>query len=57
MRSLAATDNLKPGQTVYAFKFVKPGESLGMAFEGLTNINGRLRLFPKPWKFMERNDQ
>lgn len=53
MRSLAATDNLKPAQTVYAFKFVKPGEDIGMAFEGLTHINGRWRLFPKPWRFME----
>ncbi len=52
-RSLAATDNLRPAQTVYAFKFIKPGESVGMAFEGLTHINGRWRLFPKPWRSME----
>lgn len=51
--SLAETDNLKPNQTFYAFKFVKPGESLGMAFEGLTYVNGHWRLFPKPWRFME----
>ncbi len=53
MISLASLDNLKPNQTIYAFKFVKPGESTGMAFEGLTQINGHWRLFPKPWKFME----
>lgn len=53
LRALAATDNLKGGQTIYAFKFVKPGESMGMAFEGLTHINGRWRLFPKAWRFME----
>ncbi len=53
MLSLASTDNLKPNQTIYAFKFVKPGESLGMAFEGLTYVNGHWRLFPKPWRFME----
>ena len=51
LQSLAS--NLKPNLTIYAFKFVKPGESTGMAFEGLTHINGHWRLFPKPWRFME----
>lgn len=53
LTTLAATNNLKPNLTIYAFKFVKPGESLGMAFEGLTHVNGHWRLFPKPWAFME----
>lgn len=53
LATLASTDNLKPNLTIYAFKFVKPGESLGMAFEGLTHVNGHWRLFPKPWRFME----
>lgn len=51
--SAAADVYLKPNQTLYAFKFVKPGESTGMAFEGLTHINGKWRLFPKPWRFAE----
>lgn len=51
MQSLAS--NLKPNLTIYAFKFVKPGETSGMAFEGLTHVNGHWRLFPKPWRFME----
>lgn len=51
MQSLAS--NLKPNLTIYGFKFVKPGETTGMAFEGLTHINGHWRLFPKPWRFME----
>jgi hypothetical protein len=51
--SLASTDNIKPNLTIHAFKFVKPGESMGMAFEGLTHVNGHWRLFPKPWRFME----
>ena len=51
--TLAELDDLKPNLTIYAFKFVKPGESTGMAFEGLTHINGHWRLFPKPWKFLE----
>lgn len=55
MTALASTNNLKPKLTIYAFKFVKPGETMGMAFEGLTHINGHWRLFPKPWRFMEGN--
>lgn len=43
-------DTFKDGLTVYAFKFVKPGETLGMAFDGLVFVNGHWRLFPKPWK-------
>ena len=53
MQSLASNNNLKPNLTIYAFKFVKPGETMGMAFEGLTHINGHWRLFPKPWRYME----
>lgn len=53
LKTLASSDNLKPGLSIYAFKFVKPGESLGMAYEGLTHVNGNWRLFPKPWRFME----
>ena len=53
MQSLASNKNLKPNLTIYAFKFVKPGETMGMAFEGLTHINGHWRLFPKPWRYME----
>lgn len=49
---LALADDLKPGVTVYTFKFVKPGETSGMAFEGLAHVNGNWRLFPKPWRFM-----
>lgn len=43
-------DKLKPGNTVYRFKFVKPGEKLGMAYDGLTYTNGHWVLFPKPWR-------
>lgn len=52
LTTLALTDNLKPNLTIYGFKFVKPGESIGMAFEGLTHVNGHWRLFPKAWQFM-----
>jgi hypothetical protein len=44
---------LKPGLTFYAFKFVKPGETLGMAYDGLTFVNGHWTIFPKPWRFLK----
>jgi hypothetical protein len=49
---LALADDIKPNVTVYTFKFVKPGETSGMAYEGLVHVNGKWRLFPKPWRFM-----
>ncbi len=42
--------SINDGFTIYAFKFVKPGESLGMAFDGLTFVNNHWCLFPKPWR-------
>ena len=41
---------IKPGLKVYRFKFVEPGEDLGMAYDGLVNVNGHWRIFPKPWR-------
>ena len=43
-------DQLKPGLTLYRFKFVEPGKELGMAFDGLVYVNGRWAIFPKPWR-------
>jgi hypothetical protein len=45
---------LKPGLKIYRFKFVEPGKDLGMAFDGLIYINGNWRIFPKPWRAMEK---
>lgn len=43
-------DKLKDGVTLYRFKFVKPGETIGMAFDGLVYVNGHWRIIPKPWR-------
>ncbi len=50
---ISMADDLKPGLRVYGFKFVKPGETTGMAFEGLAHVNGKWRLFPKPWRMFQ----
>ncbi len=44
---------MKRGIPIVRFKFVKPGSSLGMAFEGLVHVNGRWVLIPKPWSVVE----
>ncbi len=44
---------MKSGLTVYAFKFVKPGETLGMAYDGLVWVNNHFVIFPKPWRFLK----
>ncbi len=43
-------DEFKEGNTIYSFKFVKPGETLGMAYDGLVFVNGHWRIFPKPFR-------
>jgi hypothetical protein len=45
--------NLKPRLTWYAFKFVEPGKTLGMAFDGLVYVNGHWRMFPKPFRLVK----
>ena len=39
--------------TLFRFKFVKAGETIGMAFDGLAFVNGHWRIFPKPWRAAE----
>jgi hypothetical protein len=45
-------DKFKPGLTIYRWKYVKPGEKLGMAFDGLVNVNGHWVWFPKSWRIL-----
>ncbi|MBU0506276.1 hypothetical protein KJ708_09805 [bacterium] len=45
--------HLKSGVTVYRFKFVKPGETLGMAYDGLVYLNNHWVIFPKSWRVLK----
>lgn len=47
-----AAAKLKPGLVVYRWKYVKPGESAGMAFDGLIHVNGHWTWYPKPWRVL-----
>ena len=41
---------LKVDVPIVRFKFVEPGKTLGLAFDGLVHINGRWVIMPKPWR-------
>jgi hypothetical protein len=43
---------LQPDIVVVAFKLVAPGESLGMAYDGLVKLDDRWAWFPKPWRVL-----
>ena len=45
--------HFKPGLKIYGFKYVAPGESLGMAFDGLVQVGGQWIMIPKMWRAFE----
>ncbi len=44
---------MQPGFPIVRFKFVKPGETSGYAFDGLIFVNDRWVLMPKPWRLLQ----
>lgn len=40
----------RPGLNFYAFRYAKPGESLGMRYDVCVFVNGRLVFIPKMWR-------
>lgn len=38
------------GLRIYRFKFVRPGDNLGFAWDGLMYVNGHWAFFPQPWR-------
>lgn len=45
---------MKPGLKVYRFHFLEPGKTAGMSFDGLIYVNGNWRVFPKPWRALDK---
>lgn len=43
----------KEGLRIYGFKFVKPGETIGMAYDGLYYVNNKWIFLPKTWRYLE----
>ncbi len=50
-----AVTKMRPGITIYRWKFVEPGKSIGLAYDGLYYMNGHWFLIPKPWKYIKNN--
>jgi hypothetical protein len=46
-------DYMTPGLPIARFKFVKSGETSGLAFDGLIFVNDRWVLIPKPWRYLK----
>lgn len=37
---------------IVRFRFVEPGQELGLSFDGLVKVHGRWVLMPKPWRML-----
>jgi hypothetical protein len=44
---------LNPERVWLRFKFVSPGQSSGMAYDGLVRIGDHWAWFPKPWRVLD----
>ncbi len=46
-------DKLLPGMTWLVMRFVQPGSTIGLAFDGFVHVGDqRFVWFPKPWKLL-----
>lgn len=43
---------LRPGVPWFCWKFVAPGRTLGVSYDGLVRLDDRWLWFPKPWKVL-----
>jgi hypothetical protein len=48
---------MKPGVTVYCFKFQKPGEIMGSAYDGLIYVRGHWAIFAKAEKVLQHVEE
>lgn len=48
--------HLNAGVVLYQFSFVRPGEEYGMRFDGLSYVNGRWVIVPKPWRALSASE-
>lgn len=45
--------NFQPNIRLYRLKLVKPGMRLGTSFDAFVFVNGRWKVFPRPWVLSE----
>lgn len=43
-------EHFKPGVKFYGFKYVQPGETIGMSYDGLFEVDGQWYFIPKAWR-------
>ena len=43
-----------PGRIWLAWKYVRPGETMGMAYDGLVWLDDRFAWFPKAWRLLKK---
>lgn len=48
------TKHFRPGLAIYGFEYVVPGETAGMAYDGLIKVNGRWVFIPKAWRAFDQ---
>lgn len=46
--------HFRPGLAIYGFEYVAPGETAGMAYDGLIKLNGRWVMIPKAWRAFDQ---
>ncbi|MER7275014.1 hypothetical protein ABT369_11190 [Dactylosporangium sp. NPDC000244] len=46
--------HLRPGLTVYRWKYTEPGQDTGRAYEGLVYVNDHWIWVPKAWEVLEQ---
>jgi hypothetical protein len=51
-----ATHLLRPGPVWFCWKFVRPGQTLGMSFDGLCWCDDHFAWFPRTWKVLGHID-
>lgn len=45
-----AVENFAAGVQFYGFKYVAPGETLGMSYDGVFSVDGKWYMIPKAWR-------
>lgn len=45
---------LNEGITIYRWKYLEPGQTLGMAYDGMAYVNHHWVIFPKPWRVLDQ---
>ena len=46
--------HLRPRVKIYQVDFIEPGKAEGMKYDGLVNVNGNWRIFPRPWQTLDQ---